>query len=155
MATHESTPRPWVVPVLPLPWGSFSWGTHSSDVICSVVARIRVCFARQEWKQTAEITPGSKRSSRECGDAHTCVQGVAVPRNGTWLPSLSQDQVSPVCCLLRLWTGIPIAMATDNLSWVLSPTAPTFPSCHDPPMALLGPSEQHWKGTVKNDFGIE
>lgn len=33
----------------------------------------------------AVIAPGSKGSSRECGDAHTCVQGAAALRSGTWL----------------------------------------------------------------------
>lgn len=108
-----------------LPCGSCSWGTHSSDVICSVVAMICVCFARQQSKQTAATAPGSKSSSGERGDAHTCVRGAAVLRNGTWL---SQDQVSPLCCLSRLWTGIPIALATDKLSWVLSPLLPPHPT---------------------------
>lgn len=75
----------------------------------------------------AVIAPGSKRSSREHGDAHTCVQGAAVLGNGTGIQSLSQDQLSPLCCLLSLWTGIPIVTATDKLSCVLSPSFPLIP----------------------------
>lgn len=85
----------------------------------------------------AVIAAGSKRSSRERGDAHTCVQGAAVLRNGTWIQPLSQDQVSPLCCILRFWADIPTVTATAACCH----PAPPLP--HEPPMAFLGSLQQH------------